>query len=164
MEEEYRIIGDTTYEVSNFGNVRNILTNHILKPRLHSNGYHRVQLYRKDYYIHRLVAQSFIPNESNCTDVDHIDGDKTNNHILNLRWCTRSQNARNVGVYKKRSPLSGFKGVSLNKEKTKWRARIYSDGKEYQLGEFENIEDAVNARKRKVNELWGEFVHPCEKL
>lgn len=45
--------------------------------------------------VHRLVAEAFIPNPNNYTDVDHIDGDRTNNNVSNLRWCTRSMNMLN---------------------------------------------------------------------
>jgi len=49
------------------------------------------------YYVHRLVAETFIENPNNLSDVDHIDCNKENNHVDNLRWCTRQQNlARNA--------------------------------------------------------------------
>lgn len=62
----------------------------------------------KSLYIHRLVAQHFIPNPLNLAEVNHLDGDKLNNHISNLEWCSREDNVRhsryklgfdNSGVY-----------------------------------------------------------------
>ena len=57
-------------------------------------------------YVHRLVAEAFIPNPNNLSDVDHIDCNKSNNHVSNLRWVSREENmARNrlpVGTIRKR--------------------------------------------------------------
>lgn len=50
----------------------------------------------KNYSVHRLVAQAFIPNPSNLSDVNHIDGNKLNNNIDNLELCTRSQNLKHA--------------------------------------------------------------------
>lgn len=61
-----------------------------------SNGYIAVVLSKdavgKYVYVHRIVAEVFIPNVDNCSIVDHIDEDKTNNNVVNLRWCTHEQN------------------------------------------------------------------------
>jgi hypothetical protein len=66
----------------------------ILKPYLHTNGYWRINLGRKNrYYVHRLVATSFVPNPHNKPFVDHIDGDRANNHVSNLRWVTGRENS-----------------------------------------------------------------------
>lgn len=82
-----------------------------LKGRLSANGYLRVYIRvdgkRKDFFIHRLVAEHFLPNPNSFTDVNHIDGDKTNNKVTNLEWCTHSHNVKhafskglNAPVYK----------------------------------------------------------------
>ena len=70
----------------------------ILKNRYDKNGYIRCYIrdtntgQRKDYKIHRLVAEYFIDNPNNYRVVNHIDGDKQNNHVCNLEWCTHSEN------------------------------------------------------------------------
>jgi hypothetical protein len=93
------------------------------KPRHHTNGgfiksdtngrYHRIKLYknskRKNFYVHRLVAIHYIPNPHDYPDVDHIDRDKTNNDVSNLRWVTPLQNQQNMGKYI--TNTSGIKNV-----------------------------------------------------
>ena len=101
METYKNIIGfNGVYQISNLGNVRNIKTNKILKPRIHTNGYLRVSLcingLAKDYLIHRLVASTFINNPLNKSDVNHIDGNKQNNNLINLEWATRSENQKHA--------------------------------------------------------------------
>ena len=59
---------------------------------------------------------------------------------------------------------SGTKGVDFDKFSNKWRAAITLNGKYYNLGRFENKEDAIKARVKKANELFGEFVNECEKI
>jgi len=87
------------YEVSEFGQVRNTLTNRILKGSLNSYGYRYYYLQTpgstgKWYYAHRLVILSFLGCSTNQhqSEVNHIDGNKLNNHITNLEWVTHSQN------------------------------------------------------------------------
>ena len=87
------------YEVSDCGDVKNIKLNKILKqtPR---NWYLRVSLNRNSYEkkcsVHRLVAEAFLPNPNNYEQVNHIDGDKSNNNINNLEWCTCKENTRHA--------------------------------------------------------------------
>ena len=87
---------DKFYEVSNLGNVRNGTTKKILSPRPTPTGYLRVHISvgngRKDFYIHRLVAEAFIPNPNNYQVVNHLDNNPANNHANNLEWVTQKQN------------------------------------------------------------------------
>ena len=97
MTEIWRKLEDfSNYEVSSLGRVRNIKTGRILKLFVRNDGYHHVGLYlngkQKYQLIHRLVAITFIPNPENKREVNHIDGDKTNNRVSNLEWSTRSEN------------------------------------------------------------------------
>ena len=86
-----------TYSVSNYGRVRNDKTGRILKPRKGRKGYLRVNLVGKDFMIHRLVALTFIKNKNkNFDQVNHIDGNKENNHVSNLEWCDNSINQKHA--------------------------------------------------------------------
>ena len=84
------------YEISNLGNVRNKASGKLLKPLKNSNGYLYVNLWKngigKFKLIHRLVAQSFIPNPNNYPQVNHIDKNKTNYNVENLEYCTAQYN------------------------------------------------------------------------
>lgn len=86
------------YEVSSLGDVRNIRTRRILKGKLDMDGYREICLhvrsmnYKKYFRVHRLVAGAFIPLVENMKQVDHIDRDRTNNHVENLRWCNNQMN------------------------------------------------------------------------
>jgi hypothetical protein len=91
------------YQVSNLGRVKN-KQQLILSQSIDTNGYYKINLnkggIRKTWGVHRLVAKAFIPNPENKYSVDHIDRDKLNNNLSNLRWATRQENTWNGGAYK----------------------------------------------------------------
>ena len=100
------------YSVSNLGRVRNDKTKKFLAPRdLH--GYKRVAIYvdnkATDLRIHRLVAMAFIPNPENKPQVNHINGNRSDNNVTNLEWCTNSENQ--IHAYK-----TGLRGTESNSE------------------------------------------------
>lgn len=92
-----KIARNTNYSINEDGEVRNDITGRNKKPFTNKrNGYLIVDLYKgnksEKVPIHRLVAEAFIPNIENKATVDHIDGDRKNNSINNLRWATYSEN------------------------------------------------------------------------
>ena len=96
---------DDRYSVSDCGDVRNDETGYILKGRPVNGRYLYVVLHGKGVAIHKLVAGAFIPNPENKEQVNHIDGNKKNNRVENLEWCTRSENtihAYKIGLCKRK--------------------------------------------------------------
>ena len=87
--------------------------------------------------------------------IDHINGDKTDNSIRNLRNCNNSQNQANSGIQKNNT--TGYKGVYFNKPKGNWFARINHNNKVIHLGMFETPQKASKAYDKKSKELFGEF-------
>ena len=97
--EEWKVIENhNNYEISNLGNVRNIKTGRILKYYIAGGGYYYTRLGAgKKYLVHRLVGKSFIENDDeNKKEIDHIDRNKLNNNMNNLRWVNKHQNMMNV--------------------------------------------------------------------
>lgn len=106
---------------------------------------------RKMIYMHRLI----IGAACDGLQVDHADMNGLNNQRDNLRACTRSENQRNRST--DRNNTSGFKGVSWDKNRGKWRAYIRLNGKERHLGRFADAAEAYAARCAAAVELHGEF-------
>ena len=159
--EEFRIInGFENYSVSNFGNVKNNTKNKLLKLS-NSDGYKVCRLNGKFLRVHRLVGLGFVPNPDNKPCIDHIDNNRENNNVENLRWATSSENRYNSSIQSNNK--SGYKGINWSKRENRWRTTICENGKRLHLGYFKTLEKAINARREKANELFGEFTNQCEK-
>jgi hypothetical protein len=123
---------------------------------LHRNGYIYIGLIGK---LHRSHKLAWLYNYGNLPEfnIDHIDGNKNNNRIDNLREATYSENAFNVGTFI--SNTSGFKGVSWHKQRKKWNVRAKLNGKYKFLGLFDNIEIAAETYKNFCQQNHGNFLH-----
>lgn len=163
--EEWTNVKGYDYFVSTYGNVENARTGQILKPGIEGSGYYFVFLYkegmRKKITVHRLVADAFIENLENKRCVDHVNNDKLDNRVDNLRWATDSENTSNSVI--RSDNTSGSKGVWYHKGGRKWCAEIMINGKKKYIGLFKTKEEASQARKEYANELFGEFTNDCEK-
>ena len=166
--EIYKTIEEfDNYEISTNGNVRNKTTGKILKGSVNKE-YHRVSLslngnvHSHSLLLHRLIATAFIENPENKPFVDHIDNNKVNNSLSNLRWATKKENGQNTNLSNRNT--SGVKGVHFDKSRNKWQASIKIDGISINLGRFLTLEEAKQARITKANEAFGIFTNACEKL
>lgn len=129
------------YEISNHGRARSTISNEIL-PQESKKGYKFVKLGSKRVRVHRLVAEAFTDNPNNYPIVDHIDKQRDNNNVQNLRWCTPTESNRNRGKQSS-GHTSVYKGVFKRKGNIKFSAMITVDGKKHYLGSFTNEIDAA---------------------
>jgi hypothetical protein len=126
-----------------------------LREYIDHRGYRKFDIYGLGPIIaHRAawaITYGFCPD----MHIDHIDGDKLNNKITNLRLCTHNQNQHNQGI--RVNNKSGFKGVSWMKSTRKWQAQICFRSKVKHLGLFNNKIDAAKAYDMAAIDLHGEF-------
>ena len=89
---------ENIYGVTSCGRIWSYKYKKFLTPTPNKKGYLRVNLCkngeRKNFYVHRLVCEAYIPNPNNLHEVDHIDNDKTHNYVNNLQWLSHKDNSR----------------------------------------------------------------------
>lgn len=108
------------------------------------DGYVYIRVDKVKYKAHRL-AWLYVYGTWPSKDIDHIDRDKSNNAINNLREATKSDNLRNRGVFKNNK--LGVQGVSIHKATNKYQAQICVNKTIIHLGYFNELSDAIAARK-----------------
>jgi len=114
------------------------------------DGYRQMKINGNKYLEHRLVwlyHYGYMPTKG----IDHINGDKSDNRIANLREATDSQNSQNRGIHKNNK--TGFMGVTFHKPSGKWAAGIMKNGKKYHLGYYDTPEEARDAYLKAKSEL-----------
>ena len=151
------------YSISEEGYVYNNKLHRFVSACLDDKGYYIIHLQRnrKQYHrrIHRLLALTFIPNPENLPNVDHKNRDQSDNNLSNLRWCSQDQNMKNSSKVRL-TTSSKYKGVTWDKESSKWRARSILNGKRISIGRFTNELDAAIAYDEFVMVNHGEFANP----
>lgn len=108
-----------------------------------SPGYAARTIRLKGNKFQKQLMHRVIMNAPKSLEVDHINGNKLDNRLKNLRLCTKAENHRNRGLQK--SNTSGYKGVHWHKKTKKWLVRIAFNGKRYHLGYFTDIRKAGRA-------------------
>jgi hypothetical protein len=129
-----------------------------LKCSPFNHGYSRVGLSKnnkqKFFLRHRLVAETYIPNPNNLPEVNHKDGNKLNNHVNNLEWCTCSENhlhAFKLGLHKpvktvlgiKLGKTSNYHNVTYDPSRNKWKGHLKHNGKMYFQRRFDTEIEAA---------------------
>lgn len=145
-----KIDGFDNYYISNYGrisnfNYRNTGNRILLKPFITKTGYKQINLIDNNSnkvkkYIHRLVAEAFLPIPNNLSEINHIDEDKLNNKIDNLEWCNREYNI-NYGTRNERMARSNSKSISQYDQNGNW------------IATYSSVKEAA-----KVNNLWKESI------
>lgn len=123
------------------------------------DGYLRVKVEGREFYLHRLAW--FMTHNEWPVQIDHINGDKSDNRICNLRPADNSKNSCNKGVQSNNK--SGYKGVSFHKASGLWRAACQVNGVKYDIGYFKSKRDAAIAIENKRIEVHGDFYRPLDK-
>ena len=94
VDTDYEILNEYPFTIRKKSNKR------VISESIPSSGYPRVHLNLVDYNKHRIIATQFIPNPDNLQEIDHINHDKTDYHLENLRWVSKLQNQRNKLTYR----------------------------------------------------------------
>lgn len=115
-------------------------------------GYERVRVHGRLAYIHRIVWKMHFDNEP--VQVDHINGNRSDNRIENLRPASHAENARHS---RRNTSATGMKGVTAARRDGKFEARIKYDGKQRHLGTFDTAEAAASAYDDASRVLHGRF-------
>jgi len=160
---------DNYYQVSNFGRIKRKqrvvkssinpsgrkIKEKIMNQQDNGKGYKQIYVCintkRKVFYIHRLVAKYFLKETKDKKQVNHKDMDKSNNHYMNLEWCTAQENSTHAANGIASRSVFGYKGVKRADSKVeKYVSRLTYQGKEIYLGVYETVIEAVKVRDRYI--------------
>lgn len=158
------------YQISNLGNVRRIgflSRGRNLKVQVGKRGYFTVSLWRRQKgstrTIHRLLAEAFIPNPHNKREVNHKNGIKTDNRLVNLEWTTPQENSAHAKKTKVCRAWHHKRGAYRGPGGNGWQAQINLNGRRKSLGVYATKEEAHEAYRKKYVAHFGfepwEFNH-----
>lgn len=136
------------YQVSNFGNVKRLKKlnnqhepNLVLRQFTTDKGYTRVQLFKnsakRNHFVHRVVAEAFLPNPLNKSQVNHINGKKNDNRVLNLEWSTPSENGKHSYKMLGRVPMRKIDVKEIESIRKRYAAgdKLTTLSKEYEVSQ-----------------------------
>ncbi len=172
LKEVWELVKDNeNYEVSTYGNIRRSNNHKIKQPILDQRGYYKVDLYkdgkRKTKRIHRAVMEAFVEcDDPNNKQINHIDGNKLNNEITNLEWCTGSENMKHayktglidINKIKGRpSPMKGRKNPNAGRDGKP--IRIVETGEEFDSAA--DCEKKLGIRSKGICDVLKGRQHTC---
>ena len=152
MPRVYRKFTLEDYEVTKNGKIINKHTGREIKQQKNGKGYYRVGIGKKLVFVHRLVAEKYVPNPYGLPQVNHKDGDKTNNNSDNLEWVTNQKNRDHAIEH----------GLHLVGEKCPWSKltekqvdfiRLHTEINSREMAEIFGISDS-HVREIRRNESW----------
>lgn len=108
-------------------------------------GYMHGHIFKKHYFAHR-VAWAIYHGEWPSAQIDHVNGNRSDNRIINLRDVSHSENQRNVKL--RHDNKSGVPGVDWRKSQSLWRVRVNINGKRFMVGYFKDLNSAIAARQK----------------
>jgi len=155
--EFYEIPYLNGYGISKQGIIKNLITDKIVTQYDDKRGYNIFRVSGKNYKAHRILGLMFLSNPQNKPIIDHIDGNKKNNNLINLRWATTKENSQNRCIDKRNK--TGYTGIRKyeGKRKTSYKVSIANDGNFLYLGSFSTLEEAINKRKEAEEKYHSEF-------
>lgn len=127
MKMERKKYTTKDYEITKNGEIINIHNGHkrVLQPN--SKGYLRVMINGKNLFVHRLVAEKYVPNPENKPQVNHIDGNKLNNHYTNLEWVSNQENRNHAIEHGLHTSGDNCSWSKLNSDKVKFIRKHKND-------------------------------------
>jgi hypothetical protein len=147
-------IDDYDYSINELGEIKIDKSGKIMKNHLNNRGYYSVSLSKngkkKNFLLHRLLAKYFLENYSEDLYVDHIDKNRQNNNLENLRMVNNQQNTSNQTKQKNCSSI--YKGVHFFKRVNKWQSYIMIYYKRIHLGYFDTELEAAQTYNNYIDE------------
>lgn len=145
-----RVLDFPNYMISNFGHV--LRNGQVLNPFINNSGYASVMLsngtIQKPCLVHRLVATYFVEkNNPDFNIIDHINGNKADNHYTNIRWCNASMNARNRKAILSNTQIQGVHKHKNGSFEVSYYVDIYQRKRKY----FKDLDSAIKWREKMVD-------------
>ena len=158
VEKWVNIENHPSYFISNFGRVFSKKSNKVMKNRVVSkNGYQQITLDNSQLLVHRLVAQAFIPNPDNKPQINHIDGNKENNAVDNLEWCTNKENCEHAIKTKLHTFESISKPIAMLDDNFNI-IKIYNSSREARRDGYIHASSVANGKRKKCGGYYWKYI------
>lgn len=152
MPRVYRKFTLEDYEVTKNGKIINKHTGREIKQQKNGKGYYRVGIGKKLVFVHRLVAEKYVPNPYGLPQVNHKDGDKTNNSADNLEWVTNQKNRDHAIEHGLHSVGEKCSWSKLTEKQVDF-IRLHTEINSREMAEIFGISDS-HVREIRRNESW----------